>query len=255
MLPSARLDVLVADAELERLAHELRVADHHAHGRRADPLDAAGDARAGVVAHLDLQRAVAALGVDARVEVLGELDALSGGDRARVDRVGRRAVAVGDRVRRVWRDGQLVLGVLAEVGRQRAAGLCALGLGVRAQLQRGGDRQVLPRAAVRVQRRRRALDLQLTAGLHRDAVAALRLALRGIALVVAARDRDRAGERQDQERVVVQRRPFEVTVPPPGVVGPAGGRCLAVGPDDLADGDLDPARDLRGGVGREQRAR
>ena len=98
VLPSERLDVLVADAELERLAHELRVADHHAHvvglirlsPRHARPL---------VVAHLELERAVGALGVDARVEVLVELDALARRDRARVDRVGRRAVAVGDRVR------------------------------------------------------------------------------------------------------------------------------------------------------------
>ena len=96
-------DVLVADAELERVADEVRVAGHHPQRRRADALDAAGHAVALVVAQLELERAVGALGVDARVEVLGELDALARLERGRVDGVRRRAVAVGDRVGLVGR--------------------------------------------------------------------------------------------------------------------------------------------------------
>ena len=158
----------------------------------------------------------------------------------RVDRVGRRALAVGDRVRGVRRDRELVLRALAEVARQRAADRRALGLGVRRQLQRRLDRQVLPRAAVRVQRRRRPLDLELAAGLDRDAVAAVRDARRRIAPVVGAGDRDRARERQDEERMVAQRRTVEIAV---GDARFRRRRAVAAG--DRADDPLGLARDRR----------
>ena len=203
VLPSASADVLVTDAELERLAHEVRVADHHAHGRRADALDAAGHARAGVVAHLDLQRAVAALGVDARVEVLGELDALAGARSWS----GRPGWAAGGRRRRSRPPGPA----------RRSAGTSCSGRGSRDSeppafaplasaladsfsvvwIDRFCHGQPLASSVVGV---RSTLSSPLAC--TDTPLPPVRHALRRVALVVGARDRDRARERQDEERVV-----------------------------------------------------
>ena len=64
-----------------------------------------------------------------------------------------------------------------------------------------------------------------------------------VALVVGAGDGDGAGEREDQERMVGERRAVEVAVADAGSAGLAGVPRSQPAAEDRADRVLDPARD------------
>ena len=244
---------VVADPDAERVAHEVLVADVHAHGVGVHARDARADPRALLIAELDLQRAVAALEVVPRVELLGELDGLAGADRARVDRVGHPAVAVLDRVGGVRRHGDGVGRGLAEERREAAGGDRRLARDGGLQLEARGHRQRLGRAALGVERGVGALDLQRALGPDRDARALAGLAGAGAGGRVRARDRHRARERQDREREV-EVDGHRALLAAAGIPALTGVRArFAVAADDRADRVLGGAGDRRGEARREQR--